>query len=63
MSTLTEMMIVYALVTAAFLYVARGWIMKFVFKKEAQSDEGCGSCESGACSSCKAHTFIDQKII
>lgn len=63
MSTLTEMIIVYALVAAAFLYVARGWIMKFLFKKEAQSEAGCGSCESGACSSCKTHEFIDQKII
>ena len=63
MSTMTEMMIVYALVAAAFLYLSRGWIMKIVFKNEAQSAEGCGSCESGACSSCKAHTFIDQKRV
>jgi hypothetical protein len=63
MSTLTEMMIVYALVAAAFFYVARGWIMKFVFKRESQSEDGCGSCESGACSSCKAHAFNDQKIV
>lgn len=63
MSTLTEMMIVYALVAAAFLYVAREWIMKFIFKRETQNEEGCGSCESGACSSCKAHVFTDQKIV
>ena len=63
MSTLTEMMIVYALVAAAFLYVVREWIMKFIFKRETQNEEGCGSCESGACSSCKAHVFTDQKIV
>ncbi len=63
MSTLTEIVIVYALVSAAFLYVARSWIMKFVFKRVAQSGEGCGSCESGACPSCKAHVFTDQKIV
>ena len=39
MSTLTEMMIVYALVAAAFLYVARGWIMKFVFKRDTFIDQ------------------------
>jgi len=63
MSALTEMIIVYALVAAAFLYVARGWIMKFVFKRATQSEEDCGSCDSGACSSCKAHIFIDQKLV
>ena len=63
MSTMIEMVIVYTLVVAAFLYITRGWIIKFVFKKDTQSEETCGSCESGACSSCKAHAFIEQKIV
>lgn len=63
MSTMIEMVIVYTLVAAAFLYVMRGWIMKLVFKKDTRSEEACGSCESGACSSCKAHTLTDPKIV
>lgn len=61
MSALTEMVIVYALVATALIYVMRGWIIKFVFKKSSVSDKGCGTCESGGCATCKAHTMPDLK--
>jgi hypothetical protein len=57
------MVIVYTLVAAAFLYVARGWIVKLIFKREMQSEESCGTCASGACTSCKAHIFTNPKIV
>lgn len=63
MSAFTEMMIVYALVAAALLYVMRGWIMKILFKKSAVSDEACSACDSGGCASCKIHTMPDPKAL
>jgi len=46
MSTLTEMIIVYALVAAAFLYVARGWIMKFLFKKKRRAKQAAAHAKA-----------------
>ena len=63
MSAFTEMMIVYALVTAALIYVMRGWIMKNLFKKSVASNEACSACESGGCASCKIHTMPDPKAL
>lgn len=63
MSAFTEMMIVYALVAAALLYVMRGWIMKNLFKKSVASNEACSACESGGCASCKIHTMPDPKAL
>jgi hypothetical protein len=63
MSALTEMVIVYALVAGALLYVTRGWIMRILFKKSAASDEACSACESGGCATCKIHTMSDPKAL
>ena len=57
------MMIVYALVAAALIYVMRGWIMKILFKKSAVSDKACSACDSGGCASCKIHTMSDPKAL
>ncbi|NBR10681.1 MAG: hypothetical protein EBV69_13250 [Oxalobacteraceae bacterium] len=63
MSTMIEMVIVYALVASALLYVMRGWLMKLLFKKSTPSEEGCGACESGGCASCKIHNMPDPKAL
>ena len=63
MSALTEMVIVYALVAGALLYVTRGWIMKIFFKTSAASEGACGACESGGCATCKTHTMSDPKTL
>ena len=61
MSALTEMVIVYALVAGALIYVMRGFIMKLIFKTSPASEEGCSTCDSGGCATCKAHTMPDLK--
>lgn len=55
MSALAEMVAVYSIVAVALIYVTRGWIMKFLFKKSPDAQQGCGSCESGGCASCKIY--------
>lgn len=59
MSTLADMILAYAVVTIAGLYLARGWIKRLIFRIDVPTDEGCGTCDTGACSTCKTHNFLE----